>query len=128
MKNISILTILLSVPLLGFSQVQFSGERPEVPTIVKQLQSKVDTVYLLTQSGIEKGIRVTPVYQVIYDQDRSQEEELFYGNSDFFIQEKSGYWDKPVKPMAYRLEVDFTGVTSGGNHIQFYTNPWPWNN
>lgn len=123
MKNILIL-IFLAIPLLGFSQVRFSSERPEGPTVVKQLQSKVDTVFLLTQAGIQKGVRVTPVYEILYDRDRSQEEELFYGNSDFFVEEE-GHWSKPVQPIAYRLEVGFSGVVIGSGDIQLFPRVVP---
>lgn len=101
MKKILTIIIALAFCYTASAQIVFSDNRPESPVVVHQLQSQVDTVYVLTEAGIEKAVMVIPLYEIIYEKTGEHEGDQFQGLPEFFVVDEKGYYANRVKPVGY---------------------------
>ena len=118
MKYIILFFILL-FPLISFSQIKFvaSDDRPDLEIQVYQNQDKqlIDTVFILTQNGIEKSVKITECYQIVYAKSKKHEGKLFYGLPVFFVKEDNHYSNKVIPIAVYAQNplrvIDFNWST-----------------
>lgn len=111
MKKLIILaSIILSSMTTNAQKIVMSDTRPDIPITVAELPSEVDTVMLLLETGFEEGVRVTPKYKILYEKLGKYEGKTLCGLPNFFVKDETGYYAKPIKPIAFYVpEIQIWG-------------------